>query len=165
VVPIVANPTAEVPLAERLINAPSQLKPWGHGAEFIRDKKVQGGKAIRITTSGEEANPWDVGVYSDVTGPVQQGDKIILAFWARLEQGGEGEEFAILPHNAIQFARPPHMPVFSGAVTITPEWELHQIGWVAEHSYEAGELTAALQLADSKRIVDIGPLFVFNMGP
>lgn len=151
-------------LASKLVNNPAASKSWGPGVSARRDKAVQGGVAYRVTTTGSEATYGDVGIYSTVDKPVKSGDRLILGFWARLEKGPDGAQTATLPLNAIQEAAPSNEAIIRGSVDITPSWQFFQISGAARKDYPAGGLNAALQLAAAKQIVDVGPIYVFNMG-
>ena len=91
-------------------------------------------------------------------------DKLILAFWARLEQGENGATSAELPYNAVQLASAPYTQVFGGPATIGPEWHMFEIHGRATQDYAAGALNVAMHLATGHQTIDIGPVFVLNMG-
>jgi hypothetical protein len=131
---------------------------------ILSDKRVQGGKALRINVAGKAANPWAVALAVPINKPVKSGDKLVLAYWARLEQGEGGATSATLPFNAIQLARDPYTPLFTGAITIGPEWKLQQIEGKSNGNYAAGELTVSIHLATAKQVVDFGPVFVLDLG-
>lgn len=151
-------------LRSKIINAPNVVKAWGTKAEWRSDKGVEGGCALRITTSGEEKNLYDVGVYSPIDKPVKSGDRLVLAFWARAEQGPDGTSKATLPMNAIQLATPPFTSVVKGSVDITGKWEIYQVGGRSDKDYAVGTIDVGMQLAAGKQVVDIGPVFVYDLG-
>lgn len=128
------------------------------------DPKVQGGRALRVSVPGKAANPWAVALSVPINKPVKAGDKLILAFWARLEMGEDGATSATLPYNAIQLAHDPYTALFSGPITIGPEWKLQEVEGKANANYAAGDLNVSVHLATAKQVVDFGPVFVLDMG-
>lgn len=55
-------------LANSIINDPSAPVVVGASARLLDDKRVQGGKALRITIPRKGANPWSV----SIGGPVKK---------------------------------------------------------------------------------------------
>ena len=94
-------------IASKIINDPGGPQVTGATATLRDDPKVQGGKAIRIQVPGKGANAWDAAVTSPIGKPVKAGDRLVLAFWARLAKGEGGAQAATLPYNAVQFAAAP----------------------------------------------------------
>lgn len=129
------------------------------------DPAVQYGKALRVDVPGKGEHPWSIAASNPIDKPVKAGDKIELAFWARLEKGENGATSATLPFAAIQMTHDPYTPVFSGPVTIGPEWKMVELKGKADHNYAAGQLNVSIHLATGKQIVDLGPVFVLDMGP
>ncbi|HEY0413356.1 MAG TPA: hypothetical protein VGD66_09450 [Allosphingosinicella sp.] len=129
------------------------------------DSSVQGGKALRVEIPGKGADPWAVSAANPVEKPVKAGDKLILAFWARLEIGEDGAAAATLPHNGVQLAAAPYTAVFAGPVTIGPEWKMYEVRGKADRDYAGGQLNVVLHLATAKQVIDLGPVFLLDMGP
>ena len=151
-------------LAQRIVNDPGAPQVNGARGSLRDDPKVQGGKAIRIKVARKGANPWDVFVGNPIKKPVRAGDKLLLAFWARLESGENGATTATLPYNGIQLAASPWTPVFHGPVEIGPEWKLVQVEGKTDKDYPADALGVTIHLASAKQIVDLGPIIVLNQG-
>jgi hypothetical protein len=161
--------SADDDIAKKIIDVPSPTKFRVDGgkatSEVIDDKKVQGGKALRVHVPGKGQNPWDVSVAVQIVKPVKAGDKIILAFWAKLVEGENGATETVLPYNTVQVAGPPYTGVVSGPVTIGSEWKLVSVTGKADQDYKAGGLAVALHLATARQVIDFGPVFVLDMGP
>lgn len=153
-------------LSSKIINvpAPAAFRVDGAKGTVRKDETVQWGKALRVQIPGKSEQAWTVGVASPITKPVKAGDKLILAFWARLEKGENGATSAALPYNAVQLASAPYTPLFTGGVTIGPEWKLHEVKGQADKDYAADSLNVAIHLATGKQTVDLGPVIVLNMG-
>ena len=161
-----AAPAAEDDITSKIINRPppGAYRVDGTKGSIRKDAAVQGGKALRIVVPGKSDKPWSVSVANPIEKPVKAGDRIVLAFWARLAKAEGGLATASLPYNAVQLSAAPYTPVFSGAVTIGPEWKLYEVKGKADKDYAAGTLNAALHLATAKQTIDLGPIFVLNMG-
>jgi hypothetical protein len=157
---------AQDDLASKIINAPAPAAFRVDGAKgtIRKDESVQWGKALRIEVPGKSDQAWTVGVASSITKPVKAGDRLILAFWARLAKGENGATSAALPYNAVQLASAPYTPLFNGGVTIGQEWKLHEIKGKADKDYPADSLNVAIHLATGKQTVDLGPIIVLDLG-
>lgn len=156
-------------LVNKIINAPP-VTAWRidgiSGKPVIRnDPNVQYGKEVRVDVPGKGANPWSIAASNPIEKPVKAGDNLVLAFWVRLEKGENGATTATLPYNAVQLSHDPYTAVFSGPVTIGPDWKMVEIKGKADRDYAGGTLNVSVHLATAKQIVDLGPVFVLDMGP
>jgi hypothetical protein len=151
-------------LAKKIINDPGDPHVDGAKASLRDDPAVQGGKALRIVVARKGANPWDAMVGGPVNKPIKAGDKLILAFSARLEKGENGATTTTLPYNAVQLGSAPYSTVISGSNDIGPDWKMFQISGKADRNYAPGEVKVTLQLATAKQTVDFGPIMLFDMG-
>lgn len=157
-------------LADRIINTPRPdalyvsrtLQP----RPVLRDEpSVQGGKALRIATPADAPNAWTVLASSAIKRPVATGDELVLAFWARLIEGEGGDETIVLPSNAIRLAAAPYTALISGRAEVGRDWALHEVRGVAGRDYAAGEILAVLHLSSGQHTLELGPVFVLDMGP
>ena len=94
----------------------------------------------------------------------QAGDRLVLAFYARLEKGENGATSVTLPFAGVQLASDPYTPLFNQPVVIGPEWKLVQVSGAANKDYAAGTLKAAIHLATAKQVIDFGPVAVIDLG-
>jgi hypothetical protein len=155
-------------LVNKMINRPP-VTAWHldgvSGKPNVRnDPAVQYGKAVRVDVPGKGEHPWSIAASNPIDKPVKAGDNLILAFWARLEKGENGATTATLPYNAIQMSHDPYTAVFTAPATIGPEWKMVEIRGKADHAYAGGQLNVSIHLATGKQIVDLGPVFVLDMG-
>ena len=159
---------AEDAIVDKIINLPPPAAHVVNGLvgkpKVRKDESVQGGKSLRIPVPGKGADPWSVSLSNPIEKAVKAGDSIVLAFWARLEKGPEGAASATIPYAGVQLAKEPYTAIMTEPVTIGPEWKLHEIRGKAERDYAAGELNVSLHLATAKQTIDVGPVFVLNMG-
>jgi hypothetical protein len=155
-------------IEDRIINSPSVRSISIQGLRAApkprKDAGVQAGEALRVAVPGKSDQPWTIAASTPIQKPVKAGDEIVLAFWARLEKGAEGATTATLPYNAVQLSSAPYTPLFNGPAEIGPEWKMHEIRGKADKDYPAGALVVSMHLATGKQTVDLGPVFVLDMG-
>jgi hypothetical protein len=147
-----------------IVNDPGAPQVTGASGRLRDDPNVQGGKALRIVVREKGANPWDVAVETAITQPVKAGDELLLAFWARLEKGEGGAVATTLPYNAVQLSAAPYTTLISGPAEVSAEWKLHEVRGKAAADHAAGTLKATIHLATAAQTVDLGPIFVVNLG-
>jgi hypothetical protein len=155
-------------ILSKIINRPP-VAAWRidglSGKPAVRnDPAVQYGKALRVDVPGKGEHPWSVAASNPIDKPVKAGDNLVLAFWARLEKGENGASSATLPNNSVQMAAAPYTALFSQPVTIGPEWKMYEVKGKADKAYAGGTLTVSLHLATAKQVIDLGPVFVLDMG-
>jgi hypothetical protein len=161
-----AAPAAADDITSKIINLPP---PTAHRVDDAKgsvrkDDTVQGGKALRVAVPGKSDKSWSVAVANAIEKGVNAGDRIVLAFWARLAKAEGGAATASLPYNAVQLSAAPYTALFSGGVEVGPEWKLHEVKGKADKDYAAGSLNASIHLATGKHTIDLGPIFVLNLG-
>jgi hypothetical protein len=156
-------------ISKQIVDTPSPtaFAVYGSGAAgaLRKDPAVQGGQALRVTVAGKGANPWDSGLSVAITKPIKAGDKLVLAFYAKLVNGENGATTATLPNITIQLAGAPYTGVFGGPTEIGTEWKLYSLTGAADRDYKPGELNVSFQLATAKQVIDFGPVFVLDLGP
>jgi len=147
-----------------IINDPGNPQVQGASARLRDDPLVQGGKALRIQVRRKGANPWDIAVQTAIDKPVKAGDSLMFAFWVRLDKGEGGATTATLPYNAVQLSTAPYTALFVSPAEIGPEWKLVEVRGKTDADHAAGTLNATIHLATGEQTVDLGPMFVVNLG-
>ncbi|MBO9622055.1 MAG: hypothetical protein J7500_05020 [Sphingomonas sp.] len=154
-------------LAEKVINNtnPASFQSYGFAPKpkLVKDEAVQGGKALRLPVSGE-GNPWSMGVNVPLLKPVKAGDKLVLAFYVRLDKAQAGVASAKLASAQIQLSAAPYTAIFGKGFDVTPEWKFLQVSGKADKDYAAGALAAAFHVNTGKHVIDLGPVAVVNLG-
>ncbi|MDB5691404.1 MAG: hypothetical protein JWO81_467 [Alphaproteobacteria bacterium] len=155
-------------ILDKVINRPP-VSAWridglGGKPAVRNDAAVQGGKAVRVEVPGKGEHPWSVFASNPIDKPVKAGDNLVLAFWARLEKGENGATSTTLPSNAVQMSSEPYTALFSQPVTLGPEWKMYEVKGKADRAYAGGTLNVSLHLATAKQVIDLGPVFVLDMG-
>ncbi|HEY0281501.1 MAG TPA: hypothetical protein VGC27_02630 [Rhizomicrobium sp.] len=155
-------------IMNKVVNVPSPTSWTALGLaqpKQLEDDKVQGGMAMRFAVPGKGVNPWDVTARSAIIKPVKSGDVVLLAFWARAEVPAEGQQTAILPGIRIEETVAPYLALAQDAANVTGTWAMYYASGVATKDYKPGSLTVTLHLAAAKQTVDLGPVFVVDLGP
>jgi hypothetical protein len=155
--------SAQDDLANRIINDPSAPQVTGASARLLDDKKVQGGKALRITVPRKGANVWDVSIGGPIKKAVKAGDTLELAYWVRLEKGETGPT-TTLPYGGIQLGSAPYTSVVNDSAEIGPEWKLVEVKGKADKDYPAGTLNITVHLATARQTIDFGPVIALDLG-
>lgn len=159
-----AAKSADDALAEKVITNtnPASFQAYGltPPPKLVSDKAVQGGKALRVPLTGT-GDPWSVGVNVPLIKPVKAGDKLVVAFYARLNKS----DAPTAKINAqVQLSSAPYTALFGKPFDVTPEWKLLQFSGKVDKDYAVGTIGAALHLNTGKQVIDVGPVAVLDMG-
>lgn len=156
--------TGDDALAEKVINNtnPASFQTYGltPAPKTVADKAVQGGKALRVPVTGS-GNPWSIGVNVPLTKPVKAGDRIIVAFYARLSQAAASSAKL---NAQLQLSAAPYSAIFAKGFDVTAEWQFLQFAGKADKAYPAGAITAAFHVNTGNHVLDLGPVAVLDMG-
>jgi len=121
---------------------------------------IPGGSALRISARAGP-NPWAVQATSPINGEIAQGDVIMLVLYARAETPAEGG--SSLPIY-IQLAAAPYTSALSANKAITGEWAQYCTYGVASADMPGGGTNVTVHLGTATQVVELGPVFVFNLG-
>jgi hypothetical protein len=155
--------TAEEDIASRMINKETNgawfFQPETPKAKHIK-AAVPGDYAFRVkATKGR--NPWDVQASSPVAGTINEGDVIMLNYFARAEEPAEGGSSLTA---RIQLAASPYTSVLDVTSKISGEWKSYCAFRVASASIAESKSNVSIHLATAKQVIDLGPVLVFNFG-
>ncbi|MDR3527083.1 MAG: hypothetical protein P4L57_07355 [Rhizomicrobium sp.] len=156
---------AKLPTKGKLISDPGQT-PNVYGpdqtSQAIDAADVPGGKAVRAKIAKAGANPWDDGVSQVLTGDIKKGDTVFMAAYLRAHDAN-----AQIAEIGVHTATAPWSPVATATAVSLPanQWQVVYASGVATTDYAASGVNAMLQLGAAAQSVDIGPIFVLNLGP
>jgi hypothetical protein len=154
-------------ISKQIINVPTPEAFTVYGLStkpaVVKDKNVQGGRALRVPIAAASDQPWSVGLISAVNQPVKKGDKLEIAVWARAEKLPDGATSAKLATIQVGLAREPYTPVFKGEAEIGSEWKMVHVVGVADRDYAPGDISVSLHLASAKQVLDIGPILLLDL--
>jgi hypothetical protein len=163
-----AQSPAEPSILDKAINSPA-VDSWSIYGErqrnsIIRSPGVVGERAVRVRV-GRGENAWSVGANAAITGPINAGDVLLLAFWARTEELPEGQQTGVISSAGVQLSASPYTAVFHAPAHPTNEWKMYYASGVADRAFAPGEAGVALHLAAARQVIELGPVFVLNFGP
>lgn len=138
------------------------VMPERPAPRVVASSGVPGDAALRVRVPRASGNPWDIQASSPIGGAINAGDIILVAFYARAEQPAPNG--SVLPVR-LQMSGAPYTAVLEGAKTIDGEWRQHCLWGAATQSLAAGASNVSLHLANAQQVIDLGPVFVFNLGP
>lgn len=126
----------------------------------VDETQVPGGYAFRVKAH-KGANPWDVQASSPVAGAINQGDVVMLMYYARAEKPADGGSKLTA---RIQLGAPPWTSVLESSADISQEWQSFCAFRVASGSIGEKKGSVSIHLATAEQIIDLGPVMVFNFG-
>src|SRR5262245_14864518 len=129
-------------------------------AKYFEVKGIPGEHAFRIKAT-KGVNPWDVQASSPIQGAINEGDVIMLMYYARAAEPAEGGSTLTA---RIQFAGPPYNSVLEMTSPITGEWKSYCSHHVANATMPEDKSSVSIHLATAKQVIELGPVFVFNFG-
>lgn len=154
----------EVDLMSKMINKETNgtwnVLPDKPKAKHFKVPELPGGYAFRIKAH-KGANPWDVQASSPVAGAINEGDVIMLMYYARAEQPAEGGSKLTA---RIQLNSPPWTSLLETTSAITGEWQSYCAFRVANASIPEKKSNVSIHLATAQQVIDLGPVLVFNFG-
>jgi hypothetical protein len=155
----------EVDIWTKTINNDSNgtwnVQPDKPKAKVIKVAGIPGEQAFRIKAN-KGANPWDVQASSSVQGAINEGDVVMLMYYARAEFPAEGGTSLTA---RVQLAGAPYTSTMDFTTPITTEWKPYCAHRVATASLPEKKGSVSVHLATAQQIVELGPVFVFNFGP
>jgi hypothetical protein len=140
-----------------------------NGSWYIQPEKLKakhmkadvlGGYAFRVKAN-KSANPWDIQASSPIAGAINDGDVVMINYYARAEEPAEGGSSLTV---RIQAAGPPYNSVLDTTTEISGEWKSYCAFRVANASFAEKKSSVSIHLATAKQVIDLGPVMVFNFG-
>ena len=140
---------------------------WTHyGTDDVRDvdADIPGGKArrYRIRQAGEKA--WDAAIQAPNAVPIKRGDVVHASFWARASKPPKGSPAARVPVSLQQNGEP-YTQIAYEEMEFTDDWQLYSIAGESPAAYDMGGMVLNLQAAAAAQTLDMGPVFINNLGP
>lgn len=128
------------------------------------ESTVQGGFAQRIDLPRAGANPWDVGAAAVTTKPIQSGDVLAVAVWIRTERPPAGSDTGRITLR-LQGNAEPYPEIATETLEPGSDWKLYFTQATATRDYAPGEAAVNIQLAAAAQAIELGPIFILDMGP
>ena len=161
------DPLQSPELIKKVINRPGTAWTfYGAGLtnKVMKDADLPGGEYIRATVSQKGANAWDAGASYDVDKAIKAGDVIFFAIYLRAPELKDGET-ASIPGMGVGQANAPYGAIAMSNARASNHWGVYYAAAKAPAGSPRGQARVSVQLAADKQVVDLGPVFVLDLGP
>jgi hypothetical protein len=161
------DPLQSETLIKKVINEPGTAYTFYGGGmtqKRMKDPDLPGGAFVRVDVSQKGAHPFDAGGGYPINKPIKAGDVIFFAIYARAPNLKDGET-ASMPGLGVCQDGAPYTSIATEDKKITNRWGVYYISAKAASAWKRGESHIALQLAADKQVIDLGPVFVLDLGP
>ena len=154
---------ADFDLASKMINretngswyfVPDKPKPKHMKADVFGDY------AFRVKAR-KGNNPWDMQASSPIAGAINQGDVVMVMYYARAEVPAEGGSSITL---RIQQNSPPWTSVLDTTNKLSGEWQRFCAVRPATSTLAENKGSVSVHLATADQTIDLGAVLVFNFG-
>ncbi len=132
-------------------------------ARQVAAAEVPGGAAVRVQVTRAGANPWDVGGAYASAKPIGAGDTLLVMVYLRAPNAKDADGVPI-PIGATE-ADAPYTPIAADTAKVGSTWKRYFATGVTAKALAAGKAQISVQLAGAKQVIEVGPAFLFDMGP
>lgn len=162
------NLQARLPRAGTLMSNPA-VSNWSvqgehQSAKIVTATSLAGNKAQRVQVLKAGTHPWDVGANMPVTGAINKGDVVLLAFHARAVEVYNEAQTGIISATKIELNRAPYTSVQDGVAKLPKTWNMYYVPGKASRAYAPGEAQISLHLGAVRQTLELGPAYVINLG-
>ncbi|MFV3130525.1 hypothetical protein [Niveispirillum sp. KHB5.9] len=170
-VPVRADEAAlaalQAQLPGKLMNDPTRLD-WAVYGQGQKNKRVKtpgigGGAALQVTSPSASDAAHNIGVNVPLTAGFTPGQAITVAFWARTVSADTPDKQGKLGLR-LQLGEAPYSGFGDTMLAIGTEWKMYEARAQANMAVEPGKAVLGLQLAAAKQVLEIGQIFVLDMG-
>lgn len=141
-------------------NGTWNFQPAVPKAKYFAVEGIPGGHAFRVKAT-KGVNPWDVQASSSIQGAINEGDVIMLLYYARAAEPAENGSSLTA---RVQLSGAPYTSALDMTSQITGEWKSYCAHRVASASLPEKKSNVSIHLATAKQVIELGPVFVFNFG-
>ena len=168
--PLLAAPAPRSPalqalddaLPGTLINDPTKLD-WpvfgGGAAKAVKSADAPGGGALQVNVPRAGSNIYDVGVNAPILAPISAGQRVTVAFYARMLKAETADGNGVIAVRVQQNVAP-YAGFADTKLSIGPQWKLYEATGLAERDIPAGQAVVGFQLAGAKQTIEIGQTIV-----
>ena len=141
-------------------NGSWNVQPATPKPKYFEVKGIPGEHAFRIKAS-KGVNPWDVQASSAIQGAINEGDVIMLLYYARAAEPAEGGSSLTA---RVQLSGAPYTSAMDMTSKISEKWTSYCAHRVATTTLPEKKSNVSIHLATAKQVIELGPVFVFNFG-
>ena len=161
-----AAPSPGTTIFDKAVNQPGigwTLYGDGQTAMQVPATDVPGGGAVRIQVGRAGSHPWDIGATYPTVKPIASGDTVLVMVYLRAPNAKDGAAVAV-PIGATG-ADAPYTQIAGETVQVGAAWKRYFAAGPSSQSFAAGKARIAIQLAGAKQVLEVGPGFLFDLGP
>lgn len=125
--------------------------------------RLPGGEALEVKVTRKGAEIYSAGVQATNQVKISKGDVIFTAVWMRATELQDSATETTIPI-ALQEAKEPYDTWAIENVKVGQDWRLHFVHGTAPEKYKKGGMTLSLQIAGAEHTLEIGPVYMMNMG-
>ncbi|MCA9190602.1 MAG: endo-1,4-beta-xylanase [Planctomycetales bacterium] len=129
------------------------------GANFSQITHPVHGTTIAVDITTQPAAPWDVQIRQANAAPIRAGEVLFAEFYAR-SPSGQGKMSVIYERNG-----DPYTKSLNQGITVSENWTLIQLPFVAAENYAIGEAAFALHLGEQVQTLQLANFNVRDYGP
>ncbi|MEP3226145.1 MAG: hypothetical protein ABJO01_09225 [Parasphingorhabdus sp.] len=154
-------------LPGRLINDPTVVD-WTVYGNSRKPKQVSapetpGQYAMQLKVIKKGAAKYDMGVNIPIRDAILSGHMITIAFWAKSTKADTGDGNGIVGLR-INENQAPYAGFGDQDLKIGTQWKLYEAKMRATMALDAGQAVVGFQLAGAKQTIEIGQVYVLDMG-
>lgn len=160
------DPLQSDTLIKKVINEPGTAYTFygpGLSTKSMKDSDIPGGEFVRVTAA-KSKNPYDAGGGYQITKAIKAGDVIFFAIYARAPNLKNGET-ASMPGIGVVQDGAPYTPIAVADKQLTNQWNVYYVSGKSSTNWPRGKAHVAMQLAADNQVIDLGPVFVLDLGP
>ena len=150
-----------------LINDPLTIdwNTYGEGVSTkrVKAKEIPGQYALRFRMRTKPKDRWEVATQIPVTGEIASGDTIKVALWARSVKAKTPDGLAVITPR-LQRNAEPYDGLDGPTFTLTEDWTLYEFDGPSPADLAPGEAVLALQLGGAVQTLEVGQVYVMNLG-
>lgn len=154
-------------LPGKLMNDPTVLDwtVYGQGQKNKRVKTpgIGGGAALQVTSPAASDAAHNIGVNVPLTAGFTPGQAVTVAFWARTVSADTPDGNGKLGLR-LQLNEAPYSGFGDSMLSIGPDWKMYEVKALSSISVDPGKAVLGFQVAAAKQVVEIGQIFVLDMG-
>lgn len=154
-------------LPGKLMNDPTMLDwtVYGQGQKNKRVKTpgIGGGVALQVTSPSASDAAHSIGVNVPLTAGFTPGQAITVVFWARTVSADTPDGLGRLGVR-LQLNEAPYSGFGDSMLSIGGDWKMYEVKSQASISVDAEKAVLGFQVGAAKQVVEIGQIFVLDMG-
>jgi GH35 family endo-1,4-beta-xylanase len=130
--------------------------------EFVNVDEPEFQRAMRITTTAQATEEWNVQAMAAVEGPVKSGDVVMCRFWMRCVESISGEAFTSFEFGAVNsdLENAAELRASAGG-----QWKEFSVPFRSPRNFPTGAARVAFRAGHDRQTMEIAGIEIINYGP